>query len=321
MRVCNSWRISVTSRSWMWRRSSRRCSVMLSAPDCSASKRRMNGIRIIDAPCLTQRRDVIDVDPQRDAAGHAGRGGGHGARRRIASITSRDFSARPSRQASRAARKHTLCVLERARVRERLRLEIGQRSAVDRARSVRHARLRAALRLKPVITVDDDRISVRGAGQLQSVPEVVQQPLLEAPQMLLLAPAAAQRLHAGGVRGEDLRMRITALGQLQDELVQVEPAHQAVVRQRGRGAVDLRAHELAGLAPARPGDEQPLKRAQHRLEGGFAPVRAARKQRQPALFVGRRPPRFGWCRDRRIDGERRRARARRGARTDGKAPA
>ena len=43
MRVASSGTSARTSRSWMWRRSSRRCSVMLSAPACSASSAAYTG--------------------------------------------------------------------------------------------------------------------------------------------------------------------------------------------------------------------------------------------------------------------------------------
>ena len=66
MRVCSSGRSACTSRSWMWRRSSRRCSVMLSAPACSASSAACTGSGIRRAARLAHRGHVIDVDAEFD---------------------------------------------------------------------------------------------------------------------------------------------------------------------------------------------------------------------------------------------------------------
>ena len=89
MRVCSASRIACTSRSWMWRRSSRRCSVMLSAPASSASSAACNGIGIARAARLAQRRHVIDVDAERDA--------------RAAAAVPRSLTARPGEHVVRAA--------------------------------------------------------------------------------------------------------------------------------------------------------------------------------------------------------------------------
>ena len=55
-----------TSRSWMWRRSSRRCTVMPSAPASSHSDGGDDGVRVARAALLAQRRDVVDVDVEPD---------------------------------------------------------------------------------------------------------------------------------------------------------------------------------------------------------------------------------------------------------------
>ena len=70
IRVCSRSRQARISRSWMCRRSSRRCIVMLSAPACSAMQRGVHRVRIARAPRLAQRGDVVDVDSEMQHGRH-----------------------------------------------------------------------------------------------------------------------------------------------------------------------------------------------------------------------------------------------------------
>ena len=209
-------RISVTSRSWMWRRSSRRCSVMLSAPDCSASSAACIGIGILNAPRLAKRRHMIDVHAQRDAA-RSGQGvlmvlpGQRSAAASPASPPA--ISSRPSRQASSAARSTRFASRKRACV-PNVSPRDRPGSAVDRARRLGHAGLRSALRRKTIIP-SGSTACPRPCATTPNRSPIVQQPLLEAAQSGLLLPRRRTTRDAGGIGGENLRMRIAALGQLQ----------------------------------------------------------------------------------------------------------
>jgi len=55
-----------TSCTWMWRRSSRKCRVMLSAPAIFGGQRGMHGVGIAAAARLAQRGYVVDVDAEGD---------------------------------------------------------------------------------------------------------------------------------------------------------------------------------------------------------------------------------------------------------------
>src|SRR5882724_2549163 len=181
---------------------------------------------------------------------------------------------------------HALGIPQRTRVRKALRLEIGQGLAVDGARGFGDAGLRAAFRRDTVKTSGLDRKAVIRRRQLQSIPQVVQQSLLETPQCRLLASARAQRLDACRIREKNFRVRIPALRELEKQLVQIESAHETLLAQVGRNAVDLRRHQSAGLGLPGPGEEQTLKRPEDALEGGFGAGGAACEQGQPAVFRG-----------------------------------
>jgi hypothetical protein len=79
-------------------------------------------------------------------------------------------------------------------------------------------------------------------------------------------------------------MRVAALRQLQQELIQIEPAHQPLLGERRDEAVHFGAYELAGFAPPRPGEKQSLERPQHPAHRRFRAVCAAREQREPSVL-------------------------------------
>ena len=272
MRVCRASRITVTSRSWMCRRSSRRCRVMLSAPASSASSAAYSGIGIAAAARLAQRRHMIDVHAERDARMQ------HAAAHELSSGACPRFTmAQGQHDLARfqgaavetgidGRAQHPLGIAQRAGIAEALRLQIGQRLTIDGAGRLGHAGLRTALQRRTDST-DPARTGAPSPvlRQFQAVTQVIQQALLEAAQRRLLDLAVAQRLHAGGVGEENLRMRIAALGQLQQQLVQIESAHEPLRREAGDRTVDLRRHQLAGLALAGPGHQHPLEGPQHAL--------------------------------------------------------
>jgi hypothetical protein len=124
-------------------------------------QRRIQGIGIAPAARLAQGRHVIDIHAERDACQQDGHFL-HPRQRRHrsmmqASMTSRDFKERPSRQASMAARNTRLASRKRARVAEALRLQIGQGPAVNGAGRLGHAGLRTALHGEPIVLILFDR--------------------------------------------------------------------------------------------------------------------------------------------------------------------
>ena len=166
----------------------------------------------------------------------------------------------------------------------------ASRSAKDRpytapGASATHA-CGPALDRQTIIAVGFHRQALIRPHQLQAVAQIVQQPLLEAPQRRLLALAAAQRIHACRVREENLRMRIPALRELEDQFVHIEPAHQALSVQGTRRTVDLRRHQGACLGLAGPRHQQALERPQNAFQRRLGAGRAAREQGEPTVFDG-----------------------------------
>src|ERR1700678_1741392 len=80
-------------------------------------------------------------------------------------------------------------------------------------------------------------------------------------------------------------MRIAALSQLQQQFIQVKAAHEPLIREVGRQAVDLRRHQLTCLRITGPRHEQPLKGTQYSSQGRFGPIGAAREQGEPSVFA------------------------------------
>ena len=82
-------------------------------------------------------------------------------------------------------------------------------------------------------------------------------------------------------------MRIAALGQLQQQLVQIEPAHEPIWRKIGDRAIDFRRHQLTGLRRCPTRTRACAGTAAARPSSAdFGTVGAAREQREPSMLAG-----------------------------------
>ena len=239
MRVCSVARKRCTSWSWMWRRSSRRCSVMLSAPDCSATSAACSGIGIRRAARLPQRRDVVDVDAELDGVGQL-----HWINLRPPCLHARAFRAAP-RVCAAAGRRATGRAPPAA---------AGAHRPGCAGRRAPRAQARAATRRKisgfppPLHRSAPRRPRCRSGS---CAPAASGSPLVASCSRLRPQPSSSSRrfsnrrsARAGIVVGrvqaldqdrvgvEQRRMRIVPLQQLQQQFVGVEAAHQAIAGQR-----------------------------------------------------------------------------------------
>ena len=118
-------------------------------------QRRVQRVGIAAAARLAQRRDVIDVHAEGDAASRArfGRSCARAGSVRMRSTHApRAISMRAHRGRHRWPRAAPASRRAASARRRTLRLEIRQRLAVHRPRRLGHARLRTALHLEPIVT-------------------------------------------------------------------------------------------------------------------------------------------------------------------------
>ena len=218
-----------TSSSWMCRRSSRRCTVMPSAPPRCASTAAHTRIGLVRAARLPQRRDVVDVDSELD----------HGRLPcRCSSSACRSCDDAPAldaallevmiehlahqRFASAAVSASTI-----APVGER-----EQRCAAHQRQPSSRRRRRPARPVVECVMVPrrgiHRRAGVRLAQQRQRVAELGEK--RQARSVAASAPASAPAARSAErrlVAREQSRVRILARQQLQHELVQIEAAQSA----------------------------------------------------------------------------------------------
>src|SRR6185437_14558550 len=141
-------------------------------------------------------------------------------------------------------------------------------------------------RYESIKTLRFDRLPrPRLRRQIHPVPHRLEQPLLEYPQNRLDPPSRAQPRERLPIILEYLRYGIVPRRELQQQLVEVEPRHEAPRRQRRRALRALRPSELPRLPPRLKGEEQQPERLQHASESGFRPAHSACKQRQPPVIA------------------------------------
>src|SRR4029079_16586656 len=259
-----------TSSSWMCRRSSRRCTVMPSAPPRCAS-----------------------TAPQTGSGSYVRR-----AWRSVAtwsmltpsSITSDvPFSSHLLVVFERRQLLHDAAALDAARLEiviehaahQPLRLRCGlrvgivrgrerkqRRPAHDRAPRIGLARDEARSAVECVMVAfggGDRRAGVDIVRKRQRVTELGQEPpLASAPRRRLRGRAhvAGERMQRRGVLGVKGRMRILARKQLQQQLVQIETAEQRGARRQRKAAAPLGLDERLELARAGPRQRKRLERLQ-----------------------------------------------------------
>ncbi len=213
---------------------------------------------------------------------------GSASRRRSASMTSRDFNGRPSRQASIAARNTRFASRKRARVSEIFRLQVGERSAVDRARGFRHARLRPALRRIPIVSLGLDRRALFRARQLQPIAQIFNNRFSKRRNVGSSTSPPHSARDACSIGAENFRMRIAAFGQLKQQFVQVESAHEPL---GGNWSWRRRF-------PRTPADTPPIdptrkraaaeKAAARPCRPDFGPLAPRANKREATVFAGER---------------------------------
>ncbi len=296
MRVCRAVRIARTSRSWMWRRSSRRCSVMLSAPHCSATSAACSGSG--ERPpraCRTVATWSMFTPSRMASAGHPPR-----PRRRMASITSRLASPRPSRQCAiaapkmpRAARCASGAVEFAARDREH-----GPPGMAVRCRIPVPHREHAAAGLEMIVPIVLERpVAARFPPEVEAIAEFLEQHALERAQRRLLG-RPGQRRERLAIGVIERLVAVFLRQQLEQQFVEVERRNQPSRRERRRAAGRLGGRQRAAVRAARPRHEERNERAQHRAVLRLRAPRAVREQRHAAVVRASSGRRSGWCRSR-----------------------
>src|SRR6185503_9244786 len=143
---------------------------------------------------------------------------------------------------------------------------------------------RAAIGLINVAALGLDRRAARGlALEERSIPELGEQALLEAAQDRALLRSGGKAAQRFAVEVEQELVRIVARQQAQEELVQVEAAHQAASSQRLDRARPFGGDEVAELARAAPAQAQRVEGKEHAAHRRARPARAARDHRDAAV--------------------------------------
>jgi len=122
-------------------------------------------------------------------------------------------------------------------------------------------------------------------GQRQRIAQFLQQVLLETAQRRGVVALVRQPVQRRAIVVEQLFVRIVARQQVQQQLVQVETAHQRRALQVRLTALPFGAVQRAHLALAEPGQQQRLEVHQHAAQRRPGPARAARHDRQPAVLT------------------------------------
>src|SRR6185369_12931414 len=269
----------------MCRRSSRRCIVMLSAPDCSAIRAANTGSgklarrawrSVATWSTLTPRCSMGRIvqksgwSPTYSALLTPPAQGQH----HLASAEFFAFEAAVERGTEQSAR-----LGADGGIGEILAGNGEQHSSgedIDALRDTLDARRALVEPIAIGIALVERAVRIDVTLERKSVAECIQQPLLEQAQRPHSFCIDLESLQRHAVHGEDVRMAVMTREQLQQQLVQVEAAHEAVRRQRRDGPIELRRNQLARLASAAPGHQQPIERLQDRSQRGARLARAAR---------------------------------------------
>src|SRR6476646_7512431 len=257
-----------TSSSWMWRRSSRRWTVMPSAPPRCASTAAQTGSgsyvrrawRTVATWSTLTPSSIIE------------------ARSQVA-----QFSQDRARvQALADQRAHEVpCLLARLRAGVVVGGHVEQGPAPHHrqvAAGTAHHR-GAALGLVGIEALRVDRPARSVAVEDRRVPELGEQTLFEPAQDDGGIAGAAQAGQGFPIGIEQRLVRIVARQQPQHELVQVEPAHERASREGQQRARPFGRDQVAELRRSTPGDAQGLEREQHAAHRRARPSRPPREQR------------------------------------------
>ena len=187
MRVCSDDRKRCTSWSWMWRRSSRRCSVMLSAPACSATSAACSGSGYGARRACRSVATWSMLTPS--LMGWVSCTGSTSVRLACVRAHLESHLACPQRpaveQPVERRPQQPARIREAARIVEFLARERQQRRAAKYQGSLRHSidRLRAALDAVAVAAARIERLAARRLVlEIEAPAEFVEQPLLEQAQ-------------------------------------------------------------------------------------------------------------------------------------------
>src|SRR5690348_4809375 len=172
---------------------------------------------------------------------------------------------------------HTARDVERLDISQRLLLEREEAASGIRTGSI-FTNLREPLRGPELV------VTLRVDVELEPVTNGLDEPLLEHAQRHVgrgIGREAAQRLV---VVDEQLRLRIVARRQVDDQFVEIETGQHLACRQIQEFPIRLRGRQLRGVTAAGPGYEQWTEWHQQRGELRFRSARAARKQGQPPVL-------------------------------------
>src|SRR5580658_1839943 len=186
---------------------------------------------------------------------------------------------------------YTPRVLELAGAGQPLARQTDQRAAGERPGGVGRCRYQPLRSTKIIERARIDPARAAGFGlEIEPVAHFLEQALLENPQRRLDEPAPRSGLFEDRERLvvgiEQAGMRIVACRELQEQLAQVEAGHQAgrVYEAARRGY--LRARELRRLPAPAPGQQQRLKRLQHRAELCLRSAHAPGKESVAPMIAG-----------------------------------